>query len=296
MYTRELRRGPVVIAGIYFLLGYVWILFSDRMLLTLVEDHAQFVRFQTYKGWVYVLITAVLAFVAVRAHGRRLNRLMQTVIMQREELERALVEREQLLRELHHRVKNNLQFILSLVRLSIPDDRSRTPHVETLERISDRVYTIAAVHELAVGTDVPATIECDAYFRDILNYAATQYAGASIHTRVDLAACSVSIEAAVPLGLVVNELLTNAYRHAFRNREGGEVRLTIRPAEGGLRIEVVDNGAGGAAEAAGGFGLAVVRSMSNQVHAHYELCSGPQGTAVVVDVPSYHLRGAAAVN
>jgi len=163
-----------------------------------------------------------------------------------EELEQKVQEREALLREVHHRVKNNLQLFSSLLGLQARKvgDRRLT---EALEATRQRVRSIALIHErLYLSSDL-ARVSFVEYARRLAT-SIFQVTGAS-HAAValDLAIEDVAlpVDRAIPCGLIMNELITNSLMHAFPNGRVGRVRVALeRTAGGGLALEVSDDGVG----------------------------------------------------
>jgi PAS domain S-box-containing protein len=161
------------------------------------------------------------------------------------ELEERLAERETLLRELHHRTKNNLQVVGSLLSIEageLEDEKSRA----ALRDMGRRVETMAMAHELIYKSDSLSRIELGPYLRDI---AALAIEGAGPSRRIELEFGSPRIEAAIetasPLGIVVNELVTNSIKHGFRDGRGGKIRLSLERSGGGpLALKYADDGEG----------------------------------------------------
>ena len=161
-------------------------------------------------------------------------------------LERALADRETLLRELHHRVKNNLQVVSSLLSLEL--GRMRTPAVaRRFREIQSRVQAIAVAHDQLYGPESLAEVPVEAYLSSIVDNAVRTFSPRRCHVTVSVhaPALTVDVETAIRCGLLVNELVSNAARHAFVGRRRGsvDVRL-VACAEGGLDLTVADDGVG----------------------------------------------------
>ncbi len=157
-------------------------------------------------------------------------------------------EKEALLREVHHRVKNNLQVITSLLRLQAA--RAEGPGArEVLAEMQDRIRSMALLHETLHRSDDLARVDLGAYVesicRHILRAAGRNEAG-GVHTVLDLHHVHVTAEQAAPCGLIANELLSNAMKHAFPSGRPGRIRVALWQAETDRRIhlEVSDDGVG----------------------------------------------------
>jgi PAS domain S-box-containing protein len=166
------------------------------------------------------------------------------------EVRRSLKEREALLKEIHHRVKNNLQVITSLLRLEA--NRAASPDVRAvLVEMKNRVLSMALLHELLYRSDTLASVNLSTYLTELgrqVFEGSALHAGVRLESRIDPVA--VDLDQAVPCGLLVNELLANALKHAYPNGRRGVVRLTVShaldPATGAdaVAITVEDDGVG----------------------------------------------------
>lgn len=161
---------------------------------------------------------------------------------EREELENRIKEQDLLLRELQHRVKNNLQMITALIRL---EARGNPPtETRSLERLAGRVEALTTLYEAMAKADSSQDVDLGTYIGQIAAAVMASNAcdGVSLDMKID--PYPVSINVAMPTGLVVNELLTNALKHAFTGREGGVITLRSTFEDGGYRVVVADDGIG----------------------------------------------------
>jgi two-component sensor histidine kinase/PAS domain-containing protein len=204
-----------------------------------------------------------------------------------ERLRAALGEKEVLLKEVHHRVKNNLQVISSLVALQ--GDSAQNPSVRSiLQDVTNRVRSIAIVHEKLYQTSDLARIEFAEYAESLLDYLWRSLGAgrAGIRLSKDLAPVSLSVNVAVPCGLILNELVSNALKHAFPGRAAGEVLVSLRGnGQGEVTMGVRDDGVGlpqgfdlGQSRS---LGLRLVQMLSKQLRAEVRFESGP-GTAFTI--------------
>jgi len=151
-----------------------------------------------------------------------------------------------LLREIHHRVKNNLQILSSLVSLQIGKLTDPTTRRE-LESLRGRVRSIAMVHEKLYETLGLARLDFAQYARGLLTdlWSAHGADAAGVRLELDLETVPLPIDAALPCGLVLNELVANALKHAFRGRSDGVVSVSLcLAADGRACLRVRDNGIG----------------------------------------------------
>lgn len=206
-----------------------------------------------------------------------------------ERIRASLAEKEVLLKEIHHRVKNNMQVIASLVSLQAND--SDDPSMRAvLREVSHRVRSMALVHEKLYQSENLARVEFARYTESLLHYLwrAHGRAASAIELALDLEPVSLSVTTAVPCGLILNELVSNALKHAFSGRGGGVVRVSLRgDAQGQLRLSVRDNGTGLPAgfnwREARTLGLRLVQMLAGQLHATVEV-SSDEGTEFAVTI------------
>src|SRR5205085_3300381 len=161
------------------------------------------------------------------------------------QLERSLAEKEILLREIHHRVKNNLQIISSM--LSLQGDRSRDDDTREIFHESEiRIRAMALVHEQLYRSGDLAHVDLAGYL-DTLAQQVVRYLGHGeydVDVHVDDSVREVSVDQAIPIGLIVNELIANSAKHAFTGGRRGLITVRLSGNEIARRLRVTDNGSG----------------------------------------------------
>jgi PAS domain S-box-containing protein len=192
-----------------------------------------------------------------------------------EKLKSSLFEKEILIKEIHHRVKNNLQIITSLIKLQSVYVKDKLS-LELFNESYNRVQSMALVHQKLYQSKDLARIDFGEYTRTLVTHLA-QSLGVntkSIAVNVNADSVYLSIDTAIPCGLIINELLTNAVKHAFRKQKKGEIWVRVC-LEGDMNyIEVSDNGCGLPKEIdiknLQSFGLRLVSTLSGQIKADFE--------------------------
>ena len=162
-----------------------------------------------------------------------------------EKIQASLREKETMLKEIHHRVKNNLQVISSLLGLQssyLQDEKSR----EILQESQERVRIMAQIHTMLYQSEDLARVDFGGFVRDLVGRLQQSYrtAGSSIEVHVDTADVSLDIETSIPCGLILNELVSNALKHAFPEGRGGEVNISMAMVGDRFVLKVQDNGIG----------------------------------------------------
>jgi PAS domain S-box-containing protein len=182
-------------------------------------------------------------------HGEPLFRLVALAEARRcedteaDRLAAALQEKDTLLRELQHRVKNNLQMITALIRIEARGVVAGNPD-ERLSRLAGRVEALALLYRSLDDAEPSLGVDLGAYLGQIATAVMAAHAREGVRLDLKIDAWPVSIDVAMPAGLVVNELLTNALKHAFQGRDGGTISLQSLVNEQGCRVVVSDDGVG----------------------------------------------------
>ncbi len=157
----------------------------------------------------------------------------------------SLKEKEVLLKEIHHRVKNNLQVISSILNLQssfVSDERT----LEILEESRNRIHSMATIHENLYLTTNFSSIDFASYLQNLSTKLISSYhvAPITINLRTELTSINLLLDQAIPCGLLVNELITNAIKYAFVNRSEGEILIGLKENQGIIELKIEDNGVG----------------------------------------------------
>jgi len=163
-------------------------------------------------------------------------RLLRADAASRAALEAALEHNEFLLREIHHRVKNNLQAVSALVQLQpLPK--------ESKEDMARRIAAMIAVHEQIYGSDQFDRLDLAPYADRLVREIANGFSG-NIRIETNLEPMSIGRDQALPVGLIINEIVSNAFKHAFANREEGDLLVELSREGGNARLLIEDDGPG----------------------------------------------------
>jgi PAS domain S-box-containing protein len=190
---------------------------------------------------------------------------------QDEALRQSLREREVLLQEVHHRVKNNLQVISSLINMQVRR-LEPGPTRDALDECKQRVLAIALIHEKLYQTKDYAHVPFTEYVRSLASQV-MHVGGQSPHIALELEIEDVplGVDRAIPCGLILNELISNALKHAFHDRKRGRIRVELARFERNLRLTVADDGVGLPtgfdARRSTSMGLQLVHTLARQLEA-----------------------------
>ncbi len=155
-------------------------------------------------------------------------------------------EKEVLLKEIHHRVKNNLQIISSLLNIQseyVTDNKI----VGAVQESQSRVQAMALIHQLLYQEENLTKINFSDYLKQLISNLASIYQDktSKVNVAIDTPESWLNIETSIPLGLIVTELVSNAYKYAFNNSNEGEIQISLKPlSEGKYLLRISDNGKG----------------------------------------------------
>jgi two-component sensor histidine kinase len=207
----------------------------------------------------------------------------------------SLREKETMLKEIHHRVKNNLQVISSLLGLQsscLQDEKSRAIFQESQER----VRVMANIHTMLYQSADLARVDFGGFIRDLAGRLQQSYglSGSSIEINADIADVSMAIETSIPCGLILNELMSNTLKHAFPEGRAGEVTVSMKTAGDRFELKVQDNGIG-LPESVDfkhpqSLGLELVRLLAEQIGGKIDL-QVEGGTTFTITFPATDKRG-----
>ena len=268
---------------------------SGRKDMLLAENKAQLEqRSLTIKaiaaGAALVLLAALFAFRAYRIKKRTSEELARKNAV----IDEQLKEKELLLREIHHRVKNNLQTVSSLLSIQgrgITDEKAK-------EAVNDgrlRVKSMALIHQDLYREGDLSGVRMKEYVAKLVNGLVTSYGmGERVHARIAVEDIALDVDTAVPIGLVLNELVTNALKYAWPGVRSGELRVRVEREGERLFLSVIDDGVGSTAiggphEGASGFGLNMIRTFADKLKAEWGIERNEEGTTVTMSIRNFKL-------
>ena len=227
-------------------------------------------------------LTALLiwAWIRKRSSDERNRKQAKRNRSQELKLAKALGEREVLNREVHHRVKNNLQVVSSLLNLQATRLEDGAVKSEFL-RGKRRIDTIALVHHKLYGLSDLRNVDLARFCNDLVTAISALYApkSRSVSHEIDTDGIKADQDTAIELGIILCELVGNTYQHAFPYATGGHVEIKIRRVEGDLyRLTVKDNGKGiteGGQYGTGKLGLEIVEALSEQLDGSFHMTTNP---------------------
>lgn len=192
----------------------------------------------------------------------------ENLIVEKEVL---LVEKEWMLKEIHHRVKNNLQIVSELLDSQL--DQLQEPRTVAIIRESqNRVQAMALVHQKLYQSQNLAQVDMQEYIREIVEHLLTSFRCQAVQEHLDIAAIELDVALATPLGLIINEAVTNSLKYAFPESRRGTISINLSELPGQrYQLTLADDGvglpAGFAMEASRTMGLTLIKGLSEQIEA-----------------------------
>lgn len=237
---------------------------------------------------IFLLLILVFLF----NFNRRLQQSRALLNEQKIRIEKSEKEKSTLLKELHHRVKNNLQIVSSLLNLqkeNVKDEVAKGAFTEG----QNRVEAMAMIHRYLYSTDELTDIELGKYFTQLVQSIAYSYGydQKKVAIEFDVTEANIDVDIAIPLGLVANELVSNVFKHAIKETENPSLYVGLHSNEE-LVLEINDNGAGipgGLKEnKSSSFGMSLINSLAKQMKARLEY-SYDNGSKIRMIIPKSSL-------
>jgi two-component sensor histidine kinase len=270
--------------GITRIVGFRRVADTPLIAVASISTDAAFLPF--WRNTAITLFLAVPTALALAAAIIWILRLLRKDERRRVELVEALEHNRMLVRDTHHRVKNNLQAIMSLIRLHpVPEDikADLQGRVTAMTEVHEHIYRLDRFSEIDATTLIPAIVN-----------RLTEAFASKVSVEYDVEPLVLDRDQATPLALVVNEVVTNALKYAFPDGRAGTIRVALKDeGNGKLRLEVRDDGTGfDPATVKPGLGTRLVKAMLRQLHADEPEFSSDGGARVVVRFPSAHRQAA----
>ncbi len=224
--------------------------------LSLEQQHARLEEEAGYRNMLVGGMLLLFAFLIYVFRSERVKTQSNHLLLQKNKeieeksmlLARSLYEKEALLKEIHHRVKNNLQVISSILNMQ-SRNTSNPDMLSAIQEGQSRVKAMALIHQKLYQSERLSEIDFKEYAEDLLDHLSSVFTSTGIERMISATNIKLDIDIAIPLGLILNELISNAYKYAFGGEAKGQIRVELkRIAEEKLQLEVCDNGKGMPAE------------------------------------------------
>jgi two-component sensor histidine kinase len=201
-----------------------------------------------------------------------------------EKLKDNLAEKETLLKELNHRVKNNFNLINSIIELSMHNTNSIEDMQNSVDMIKKRIFTISLIHKQLYNSKTLTDVDFKNYVIKLTESLKMAYNnGKTVSINYDIGDIALPITKAIPCGLIINELVVNSFKYAFAGIEDCRITISFNNVNGFIEMSIIDNGTGLPdkfdLETSETLGYTIIRELSSQLDAEYAV-SSKKGTAV----------------
>jgi two-component system, sensor histidine kinase PdtaS len=249
---------------------------------TIELQNSTLIRRVTLAG---IIILLAVCFLLIYQY-RQIRRASKKIALKNSELEKLLGEKEWLMKEVHHRVKNNLQTIVSLLE-------SQTVYLSNQDALlaikdsQNRVHTMSLLHQKLYQANNFASVDMHTYFTELINYLKDTYdLKQKIRFNVSIPHIELDISQAIPLGLIINEAVTNSIKHAFPSQINKEIRINMEQnADGKVNLLIADNGVGFKDNfdiaTSKSLGLKLIQGLSGDINAEFTL-ERNHGTSIIL--------------
>ncbi|MBK9285355.1 MAG: sensor histidine kinase [Sphingobacteriaceae bacterium] len=269
---------------------------KNKMLIQQKLEDEQIKSQRAYQFIGILVLTALIIVLLwrnryVKKRQIELQEKTSKIIVQNQQIEQSLKEKDILLREVHHRVKNNLQIINSLLGLHI-SKLEGTGNEVALEEVKQRIASIALTHQLLYQNTNLSNISLNDFVHNIVWQIERSFSDSQINldTQLEANGLKLNIDYAVPLGLLINELLSNAYNHAFPKNKKGSIVVSVKIENDKCVIAVLDNGVGMSetmnVSDKTTMGMDLINILAEQIDSEIKIKTDANGTAFYFEMDS----------
>ena len=249
------------------------------------------IKFFELKHQRLIAVSSLLSLFLLSLFSFFIYKLYLKIKIRNQKISKSLSEKDILLREIHHRVKNNLQVISSL--LSLQSRQIEDTHIkQAIDEGRSRVRSMALIHQNLYQHDSLTTIDVNNYLQRLIEELFSTYniSSEKVKLLLNIESIQLDVDTMVPLGLIINELVSNALKHAFRHEEEiGIIKVTLKEEEGQLYLNVQDNGIGVDVEKmlnSKSFGNRLIKAFGQKLKADIAV-KNENGTLVEMKIKNY---------
>jgi two-component system, sensor histidine kinase PdtaS len=231
----------------------------------------------------FILLVGGVELVRRYNKKRNLNQFLEITVKERTaKLEAKNKEVELMLKEIHHRVKNNMQLITSLLKLQLHYHPEIKPE-EIVEQVSQKIKCMAMIHDRLFKTEDFTNFSTQPYFEKLVKFIQEVEGRLEITIHSEFEEHHLSIDEMIPCGLIINELLSNVFKHGFKDTESGDVWVKFHCIGNAYTLSVRDNGKGipEGTDFNNSLGLSLVQDLAQQLNGNAEITNTANGGAEI---------------
>lgn len=242
---------------------------NNQKKLALSQKQKEIQRATIYFITICLILGIIFSFILYQRY-----RIMR---QQKEIIEKQNNERKIMLQEIHHRVKNNFQIISSMLKLQI--HKENNPIVQTaFDEAINRIHTMSTVHEIIYKNDALDAVEANSYLENLIANLRRTFENQRVVITIDSCTDPLGLEETIPLGIIVNELITNSFKHAFSEKdEQPKISIQLMNLGGQYVLNYKDNGIGyDPSKSKDSFGIELIETMVEQISGKLEIVPDSQ--------------------
>ena len=277
----------------------IQLLTKDVKLQKASAEKAHIFRNVTIGAAILLLIIIILLVIQYRnrQHVFTLTeRSNATISKKNDQLQHLVLEKEWLLKEVHHRVKNNLHTIISLLESQaayLQDDA-----LKAVENSQHRIYAMSLIHQKLYQSDEVKTISMNQFLPELVNYLADSFGSQRlIRFHLDVDPIELGVSQAIPIAIILNECITNSIKYAFPDQRRGLIQISMKEHVGEIELVIADDGIGLPDSIRSGqsksLGLRLMEGLSQEIHAAITFENSPGARITLRFVPHYIYGGVA---
>ncbi|HEU5167889.1 MAG TPA: sensor histidine kinase [Chitinophagaceae bacterium] len=251
--------------------------------------HASLTKNVTFAGIVLSFIIIGLLYRQYR-HKQKTNKV---ITLKNEQLQHFLTEKEWLLKEIHHRVKNNLQIVMSLLN-SQSAFIDNEPALTAIHDSQHRVHAMSLIHQKLYNTENLSSIDMSVYIRELATYLRDSFdIGQRIRFEFNIQPIEMDVSQAVPLGLILNEAITNSLKYAFPDDRSGVISISLsNVSTNQYLLSIADNGVGISADLkkTGSLGMSLMKGLSEDLDGNFSIENNSGTSIKILFIYEYSVR------
>jgi len=225
----------------------------------------------------------------VNEKTKELNKLVERLTISYDEISKQDAEKEILLKEIHHRVKNNLQIISSLLNIHINTTKNKN-EIKVFKDSQSRIKSMALVHERLYAEGDLAKISAKGYITELGHQLLFAYdSSKNVNIKMEVEDIKLDIDIFIPLGLILNELLTNSLEHAFPSDRKGIISIFLKVKNKNVSLDFIDDGIGlpenFSPENSDSLGLELVETLAHQIEGNFTILQNKVGSGFNISFP-----------
>jgi two-component sensor histidine kinase len=230
-----------------------------------------------------IFLLAIIALLSYRAY--RIKQRNQHIVLEKNEvLHRLVIEKEWLLKEVHHRVKNNLHTVNCL--LDAQACYLENDALKAIQKSQQRIYAMSMIHQKIYQSEDISTINMATYLPEFIGYLRESFgAPVNVQFQLEVEALELGVSHAVPVALIINEAVNNSIKYAFTENKGGQIKIALRRSGRQVKLSVADNGIGIQSKFMDGdgdsLGMQLMKGLSREIKGEFTIETG-NGTRITI--------------